>query len=195
MADAYPASIRGELDQGTNRFMFLVKWLLLIPHYVLLLFLGIASFFAWIAAAVAILFTGRYPRGLFDFMEGVMRWNWRVTFYGSVLGTDKYPPFSLDSDSGYPADLTVDYPRGSQPAPSRGEGARGLDNPPASLHHSLRLGHCRMAPCPRRDPSEARHRKLPAGSLRLHHGRQPLERPGLGLRELDDGQVPALQPF
>ena len=110
MADAYPASIRGELDQGTNRFMFLVKWLLLIPHYVLLLFLGIASFFAWIAAAVAILFTGRYPRGLFDFMEGVMRWNWRVTFYGSVLGTDKYPPFSLDSDSGYPADLTVEYP-------------------------------------------------------------------------------------
>ena len=110
MADAYPASIRGELDQGTNRFMFLVKWLLLIPHYVLLLFLGIASYFAWIAAAVAILFTGSYPRGLFDFMEGVMRWNWRVTFYGSVLGTDKYPPFSLASDSGYPADLTVEYP-------------------------------------------------------------------------------------
>ena len=92
--------------------MFLVKWLLLIPHYVLLLFLGIASFFAWIAAAVAILFTGRYPRGLFDFMEGVMRWNWRVTFYGSVLGTDKYPPFSLESDPNYPADLSVDYPEG-----------------------------------------------------------------------------------
>lgn len=110
MAGAYPASIQGELDQGTNRFMFLIKWLLLIPHYIVLMVVGILSFFAWVAAAIAILFTGRYPRGLFDFMEGVMRWNWRVTFYGSVLGTDKYPPFSLASDSGYPAGLTVEYP-------------------------------------------------------------------------------------
>lgn len=110
MAGVYPASIQGELDQGTNRFMFLVKWLLLIPHYIALMVVGILSFFAWVAAAVTILFTGRYPRGLFDFMEGVMRWNWRVTFYGSVLGTDKYPPFSLASDSGYPADLAVEYP-------------------------------------------------------------------------------------
>ena len=195
MADAYPASIRGELDQGTNRFMFLVKWLLLIPHYVLLLFLGIASFFAWIAAAVAILFTGRYPRGLFDFMEGVMRWNWRVTFYGSVLGTDKYPPFSLDSDSGYPADLTVDYPRGSQSAPSCGSRCVGwliLLPPP---HHPVSPEYSRRPAHPHRYPGEARYRELSGRCLRVHHGSQPLGHPSLGLRELDDGQVPAVHPF
>ena len=97
MADAYPASIRGELDQGTNRSMFLVKWLLLIPHYCrCLLFLGIASFVRLDRRPfVAILFTGRYPRGLFDFMEGVMRWNWRVDLLRQRVGHRQVPSLQL----------------------------------------------------------------------------------------------------
>ena len=114
MADAYPASIQGELDQGTNRFLPLVKWLLVFPHYFVLILLGIAAQLVWLIAFAAILFTGRYPRSLFDFTEGVMRWGWRATFYAMVLGTDKYPPFSLEP-GGYPADLTVAYPE----SPSR----------------------------------------------------------------------------
>ncbi len=110
MAGAYAAAIRGELDQGTNRLLPLVKWLLVLPHYFVLIFLSIAAQVAFLIAFAAILFTGRYPRALFDFMEGVMRWGWRATFYSMVLGTDKYPPFSLESDAAYPADLTVEYP-------------------------------------------------------------------------------------
>lgn len=109
MADAYPATIEGELDQDTNRFLPLVKLLLAFPHYFVLIFLGIAAQVVWLISFAAILFTGRYPRVLFDFMEGVMRWGWRTTFYAMVLGTDKYPPFSLER-GGYPADLAVEYP-------------------------------------------------------------------------------------
>ncbi len=110
MAGAYPAAIRGELDQGTNRFLPLVKWLLVFPHYFVLIFLSIVAQVVFLIAFAAILFTGRYPRALFDFMEGVMRWGWRATFYAMVLGTDKYPPFRLEADAAYPADLTVEYP-------------------------------------------------------------------------------------
>jgi hypothetical protein len=73
----------------------LVKWLLAIPHYVVLFFLGIGAFFALIGAWFAILFTGRYPRGIFTYMEGVHRWLNRVTGYAFTLVTDRYPPFSL----------------------------------------------------------------------------------------------------
>jgi Domain of unknown function (DUF4389) len=78
-----------------GRGMPLVKWLLAIPHYIVLFFLYIAGFFAVIFAWFAILFTGRYPRGLFDFVEGVYRWHNRVTAYAYLLVTDKYPPFRL----------------------------------------------------------------------------------------------------
>jgi hypothetical protein len=78
-----------------NRWLPLVKWLLAIPHYVVLIFLGIAAFVVAIVAWFAILFTGRYPRGLFDFEEGVLRWGNRVAAYAFVLATDRYPPFSL----------------------------------------------------------------------------------------------------
>ena len=87
---AYPDT-RAEL----NRWLPLVKWLLAIPHYVVLLFLAIAGFFIVIAAWFAILFTGRYPRSLFDFLVGVMRWGNRVTAYAFMLVTDRYPPFRL----------------------------------------------------------------------------------------------------
>ena len=84
-----------DAKQVLNRWLPLVKWLLAIPHYVLLVFLSIAAFVAVIVAWFAILFTGRYPRGLFEFVLGVMRWGNRVAAYAFVLVTDEYPPFRL----------------------------------------------------------------------------------------------------
>ncbi len=107
----YPVTLRGELTVPPGRWQWLVKWLLIIPHGIILYFLGIASFVLMVIAFFAILFTGKYPKGMFDFVVGVMRWNWRVSFYSySVLGTDKYPPFSFDPDPNYPADLNIEYP-------------------------------------------------------------------------------------
>ena len=84
-----------QMPAELNRFLPLVKWFLAIPHYIVLFFLDIGVFFAVIAAWFAILFTGRYPRGIFDFVEGVVRWHNRVVAYALVLITDRYPPFSL----------------------------------------------------------------------------------------------------
>ena len=78
-----------------NRWLPLVKWLLAIPHYIVLFFLYIGAFFAVIAAWFAILFTGRYPRGLFDYLVGVTRWHNRVVGYAAIMATDRYPPFQL----------------------------------------------------------------------------------------------------
>jgi hypothetical protein len=80
-----------------NRWLPLVKWFLAIPHYVVLVFLGLAAFVCVVIAWFAILFTGRYPRGLFDFVEGVIRWWNRVVGYAFILVTDRYPPFSLSA--------------------------------------------------------------------------------------------------
>ena len=105
MDDGYPSTDEHQavsLDfpypdakQGLNRWLPLVKWLLAIPHYILLFFLSIAAVVAVILAWFAILFTGRYPRELFDFVLGVLRWGNRVTAYAFVLVTDQYPPFRL----------------------------------------------------------------------------------------------------
>jgi hypothetical protein len=81
--------------EGLNRWLPLVKWLLAIPHYVVLFFLWIGAVLAVIVAWFAILFTGRYPRGIFDFVEGVIRWHNRVIGYTFILVTDAYPPFRL----------------------------------------------------------------------------------------------------
>jgi hypothetical protein len=85
-----------DAKQGLNRWLPLVKWFLAIPHYVVLFFLILAAIVCVVIAWFAILFTGRYPRGLFDFVVGVGRWSNRVTAYAFVLVTDKYPPFSLN---------------------------------------------------------------------------------------------------
>ena len=92
---ANPVRIEGRLDPGLSRWLWLVKWLLAIPHYFVLFFLWIAFVVLTIVAFFAILFTGRYPRGMFDFVEGVIRWNNRVIAYALVLVTDRYPPFRL----------------------------------------------------------------------------------------------------
>ncbi|TLM73587.1 DUF4389 domain-containing protein [Pseudarthrobacter sp. NamB4] len=106
----YPARLFGELDPGLSRAMWLVKWFLAIPHFILLVFLWFAFLVTTIVAGFAILFTGRYPRALFDFNVGVIRWNWRVAFYAyAAAGTDLYPPFTLRRTN-YPADFEVDYP-------------------------------------------------------------------------------------
>lgn len=105
MTDRYPSTdeeqgVHIDIDypdaaQDLNRWLPLVKWLLAIPHYIVLFFLAIGAVFAVIGAWFAILFTGRYPRSLFDYVEGVARWGLRVEAYAFLLVTDRYPPFSL----------------------------------------------------------------------------------------------------
>ena len=108
---SYPVQIEGRLDEPLSRWLWLVKWLLAIPHFIVLVFLAMGAILATIVAWFAILFTGKYPRGLFDYNVGVMRWGWRVAFYSyHALATDRYPPFTLQDDPEYPARLSVAYP-------------------------------------------------------------------------------------
>ncbi len=196
---AYPLTLKGELEEPLSRWLWLVKWVLIIPHAIVLCFLGIAAAFVTIIAFFSILFTGRYPRSLFDFVVGVLRWSWRVSFYSyGALATDKYPPFSLRK-ADYPADLEVEYTE---------DLSRWTVLDFAVRHPALRLpgrsDRVELQACflPRpavgaaadHGGAAAVHRQVPAGHLEAGHGREPLVLPGLRLRADAHSRVPALQP-
>lgn len=106
-----PVRLNAVLDTPLSRWLWLVKWILVVPHFVVLFFLWIAFVVVSVIAFFAILFTERYPRPLFGFNLGVLRWSWRVAYYSySALGTDRYPPFSLGEEPGYPTRLDIVYP-------------------------------------------------------------------------------------
>ncbi len=115
---AYPVRVTARPDEPLSRWLWLVKWVLLIPHCLVLLVLFAGYFAVTVVAFVAILVTGHYPRWAFGYTVGVLRWSWRVQYYGyGALGTDRYPPFTLADVPDYPARLDITYPE----HPSRGK--------------------------------------------------------------------------
>ena len=105
----YPLRLEIDFPDRLSRLLIFVKGILVLPHYFCLLFLGVAAWFGLVISWFAVLFTGRYPEGLFNFIVGVMRWAARVVAYQFLL-TDRYPPFSLADDPAFPVRLAVDYP-------------------------------------------------------------------------------------
>ncbi|MBS2965902.1 DUF4389 domain-containing protein [Actinocrinis puniceicyclus] len=107
-----PVTVAARLDEPLSRWLWLVKWLLAIPHYIILWVLSVVYVVLSLVAMIAIVFTGRYPRGIFELNVGILRWSWRVAYYSyGALGTDRYPPFTLDEVPDYPATLDIAYPQ------------------------------------------------------------------------------------
>jgi hypothetical protein len=105
----YAARLEVDYPEELNRWLPLVKWLLVIPHLFVLFFVAIGAFFVGIYAFFAVLFTAHWPRGAFDYLVGTARWAYRVIVYIHLM-TDAYPPFSLADDPSYPVRLQIDYP-------------------------------------------------------------------------------------
>ena len=105
----YPAGLEITYPSELNWWLPLIKWLLVVPHFIALFFVGIGAFFVAVYGFFAVLFTGRWPRGAFDYLVGTARWVYRVVAYFHLM-TDAYPPFSLADDPDYPVRLTIDYP-------------------------------------------------------------------------------------
>lgn len=107
-----PVRLEGAAVPHVSRALWLIKWLLAVPHYLALVVLAVGAVFVWLWALVAIVATGRYPRAAFDYLLGVLRWSWRVLYYlYNAAATDAYPPFTLADVPSYPARLEVDYPQ------------------------------------------------------------------------------------
>jgi uncharacterized protein DUF4389 len=105
----YPVRLDVDYPDSLSRLLIFVKWLLAIPHYFALFFLAIGAYVVLIISWFAVLITGSYPEGMFNYMVGVIRWNARVQCYVFLM-TDAYPPFSLDDDPNYPVRVEIDYP-------------------------------------------------------------------------------------
>ena len=111
---AYPVELVGEYQERVNRFLWLIKWILLIPHFIVLWFLSIPTIITTPLAWLAVIIMGRYPSSLWAYHGGLLRWSWRINFYSYQAGnTDQYPPFAFQSREEYPADLIMEYPESS----------------------------------------------------------------------------------